>query len=87
LGGDLDVNDIVTDVARVGTAPNFGEQFREMGNESEKNHFMIRNVLSEEKPTILSAFWTREDPQPTSEFDVVCPCLDGLMQDETQEGG
>jgi hypothetical protein len=35
----------------------------------------------------LSAFWTREDPQPTSEFDVVCPCPDGLMQDETQEGG
>jgi hypothetical protein len=35
----------------------------------------------------LSAFWTREDPQPTSEFDVACPCPDGLMQDETQEGG
>jgi hypothetical protein len=35
----------------------------------------------------LSAFWTREDPQPTSEFDVVCPCPDGLMQDETQGGG
>jgi hypothetical protein len=35
----------------------------------------------------LSAFWTREDPQPTSEFDAVCPCPDGLMQDETQEGG
>jgi hypothetical protein len=35
----------------------------------------------------LSAFWTREDPQPTSEFDVVCPCPDGLTQDETQEGG
>ena len=34
----------------------------------------------------LSAFWTREDPQPTSEFDVACPCPDGLMQDETQEG-
>jgi hypothetical protein len=24
------------------------------------------------------------DPQPTSEFYVVCPCPDGLMQDETQ---
>jgi hypothetical protein len=35
----------------------------------------------------LSVFWTREDPQPTSEFDVACPCPDGLMQDETQEGG
>jgi hypothetical protein len=35
----------------------------------------------------LSAFWTREDPQPTSEFDAACPCPDGLMQDETQEGG
>jgi hypothetical protein len=35
----------------------------------------------------LSAFWTREDPQPTSEFDVACPCPDGLMQDETREGG
>jgi hypothetical protein len=37
--------------------------------------------------TIVSAFWTREDPQPTSEFDAACPCPDGLMQDETQEGG
>jgi hypothetical protein len=35
----------------------------------------------------VSAFWTREDPQPTSEFVAVCPCPDGLMQDETQEGG
>jgi hypothetical protein len=35
---------------------------------------------------MLSAFWTREDPQPTSEFDVACPCPDWLMQDETQEG-
>jgi hypothetical protein len=35
----------------------------------------------------LSAFWTREDPQPTSEFDAACPCPDGLMQDEIQEGG
>jgi hypothetical protein len=35
----------------------------------------------------LSAFWTREDPQPTSEFDTACPCPDGLMQDETQGGG
>jgi hypothetical protein len=24
---------------------------------------------------------------PTSEFDVVCPSPDGLMQDGTQEGG
>jgi hypothetical protein len=31
-------------------------------------------------------FWTREDPQPTSEFVAACPCLDGLMQDGTQEG-
>jgi hypothetical protein len=35
---------------------------------------------------MLSAFWTREDPQSTSEFDVACPCPDWLMQDETQEG-
>jgi hypothetical protein len=35
----------------------------------------------------LSAFRTREDPRPTSEFDAACPCPDGLMQDETQEGG
>jgi hypothetical protein len=35
----------------------------------------------------LSAFRTREDPRPTSEFDVACPCPDGLMHDETQEGG
>jgi hypothetical protein len=34
----------------------------------------------------VSASWTREDPQPTSEFDAACPCPDGLMQDETQEG-
>jgi hypothetical protein len=36
---------------------------------------------------LLSAFWTCEDHQPTSEFDDACPCPDGLMQDETQEGG
>jgi hypothetical protein len=35
----------------------------------------------------MSAFRTREDPRPTSEFDDVCPSPDGLMQDETQEGG
>jgi hypothetical protein len=35
----------------------------------------------------LSAFWTRVDPQPTSEFDAACPCPDELMQDETQKGG
>jgi hypothetical protein len=34
----------------------------------------------------LSVFWTREDPQPTSEFVVACPCPDGLMQDGTPEG-
>jgi hypothetical protein len=38
-------------------------------------------------PKKMLAFWTREDPQPTSKFDVACPCPDGLMQDETQEGG
>jgi hypothetical protein len=35
----------------------------------------------------LSAFRTREDRQPTSEFVVACPCPDGLMQDRTQAGG
>jgi hypothetical protein len=35
----------------------------------------------------LSVFRTHEDPQPTSEFNAACPCPDGLMQDETQEGG
>jgi hypothetical protein len=35
----------------------------------------------------MSAFWTHEDPQPTSEFDAECPYPDGLMQDETREGG
>jgi hypothetical protein len=35
----------------------------------------------------LSAFRTREDRQPTSEFVVACPCPDGLMQDGTQAGG
>jgi hypothetical protein len=34
----------------------------------------------------LSAFRTREDRQPTSEFVAVCPCPDGLLQDGTQEG-
>jgi hypothetical protein len=34
----------------------------------------------------LSAFRTREDHQPTSEFVAACPCPDGLMQDGTQEG-
>jgi hypothetical protein len=28
---------------------------------------------------LLSAFWTREDPQPASEFVAACPCPDGLM--------
>jgi hypothetical protein len=36
---------------------------------------------------LLSAFRTREDRQPTSEFVAACPCPDGLMQDGTQEGG
>jgi hypothetical protein len=36
---------------------------------------------------LLSAFRTREDPQPTSEFVAACPYPDGLMQDGTQEGG
>jgi hypothetical protein len=31
----------------------------------------------------MSAFRTREDPQPTSEFFAACPCPDGLMQDGT----
>jgi hypothetical protein len=35
----------------------------------------------------MSSFWTREDPQPTNEFDAACPYPDGLMQDETQEWG
>jgi hypothetical protein len=35
----------------------------------------------------LSAFQTREDPRPTSEFVAACPCPDGLMQDGTQDGG
>jgi hypothetical protein len=40
-----------------------------------------------EKSIVLSAFRTREDRQPTSEFVAACPCPDGLMQDETQAGG
>jgi hypothetical protein len=36
---------------------------------------------------VLSAFRTCEDRQPTSEFVAACSCPDGLMQDETQEGG
>jgi hypothetical protein len=35
----------------------------------------------------LSAFRTREDPQPISEFVAACPCPNGLMQDGTQEEG
>jgi hypothetical protein len=42
---------------------------------------------AEHRNGLLSVFWTREDPQPTSEFDAACPCPDGLMQDETQERG
>jgi hypothetical protein len=34
----------------------------------------------------LSAFRTRVDHQPTSEFVAACPCPDGLMQDGTQAG-
>jgi hypothetical protein len=34
----------------------------------------------------VSAFWTCEDPQPTSEFVAACPCPDGLMQDEHKRG-
>jgi hypothetical protein len=34
----------------------------------------------------MSAFRTRKDRQPTSEFVVACPCPDGLMRDGTQEG-
>jgi hypothetical protein len=34
----------------------------------------------------MSAFRTRGDRQPTSKFVVAYPCLDGLMQDGTQEG-
>jgi hypothetical protein len=36
---------------------------------------------------LVSAFRTREDRQPTSEFVATCPCPDGLMQDGTQAGG
>jgi hypothetical protein len=35
--------------------------------------------------SMLSAFRTHEDRQPTSEFIAACPCPDGLMQDGTQE--
>jgi hypothetical protein len=35
----------------------------------------------------LSAFRTREDRQPTSDFVALCPCPDELMQDGTQAGG
>jgi hypothetical protein len=48
---------------------------------------VIHSSLPYHLPQVLSAFWTREDPQPTSEFVAACPCPDGLMQDETQEGG
>jgi hypothetical protein len=45
-------------------------------------------VISLEKTKYsVSAFRTREDPQPTSEFVTACPCPDVLMQDGTQEGG
>jgi hypothetical protein len=47
----------------------------------------MNSVSSSLKEIIFSVFWTRGDPQPTSEFYVACPCPDGLMQDETQEGG
>jgi hypothetical protein len=44
-------------------------------------------IPSHDTEMLLSVFWTRGDPQPTSEFYIACPCPDGLMQDETQEGG
>jgi hypothetical protein len=27
---------------------------------------------------VLLAFWTHEDPQPTSKFDAACPCPDRM---------
>jgi hypothetical protein len=47
---------------------------------------MCRPLRFRESCHTVSAFRTREDPQPTSEFVVACPCPDGLMQDGTQEG-
>jgi hypothetical protein len=47
----------------------------------------VLSELAALRKTQLSAFWTRKDPQPTSEFDAACPSPDGLMQDGTQERG
>jgi hypothetical protein len=48
--------------------------------------FLVLDILRFALPP-LSAFWTREVRQPTSEFVAACPCPDGLMQDGTQAGG
>jgi hypothetical protein len=47
---------------------------------AKKNH----RVVSPRRD--VSTFRTREVRQTTSEFVAACPCPDGLMQDETQEG-
>jgi hypothetical protein len=44
-------------------------------------------IISFNSILYLSAFQTREDPQPTGEFVAACPCPDELMQDGTQEEG
>jgi hypothetical protein len=54
--------------------------------ELKTHHTEFATQMKLKSLTQMSVFWTREDPQPTSEFDVACPCPDGLMQDETQEG-
>jgi hypothetical protein len=53
----------------------------------EQHLLLCVESLLELSPYHLSAFWTSEDSQPTSEFVAACPCPDGLMQDEIQEEG
>jgi hypothetical protein len=56
---------------------------KEINDEAIDDHLAI---IKQQNDHIVSAFRTREDRQPTSEFVVACPCPDGLMQDGTQEG-
>jgi hypothetical protein len=63
----------------------------ERGNKMSKITCVVREVnfcmYHVHVCSLLSAFWTREARQPTSEFVAAFPCPDGLMQDGTQAGG
>jgi hypothetical protein len=47
---------------------------------------VVRTAAGVASCRILSAFWTRGVPGPTSKIVAVCPCPDGLVRDGTQVG-